>query len=70
MIDDPSINTLMKKFDSKYTLVNAVSKRARQLEDGAPKLTNCKSDKPVTIATFEISENKITYTRDNQEQEE
>lgn len=66
---EPSINKIMEKFDSKYTLVIAVAKRARQLEDGVPKLTNCKSDKPVTVATYEIYENKITYTRKKKEEQ-
>lgn len=66
---EPSINKIMKKFDSKYTLVIAASKRARQIEEGAPRLTNCKSDKPVTIATFEIYEDKITFTRVEKENE-
>lgn len=64
----PSINKIMEKFDSKYTLVIAAAKRARQLEEGVPKLTDCKSDKPVTIATYEIYEGKITYSRGKKEQ--
>lgn len=60
---DPSINDLMKKVDSRYTLVVATSKRARQLTDGAHKLTKCNSEKTVTIAINEINEDKITYVR-------
>ena len=60
---DPSISTLMDKVDSRYTLVVATAKRARQLAEGAHKLTKCNSDKPVTVAIHEISENKITYVR-------
>lgn len=59
----PSISSLMEKVDSRYTLVVASSKRARQLIDGANKLTKCTSEKPVTVAINEISENKITYIR-------
>lgn len=44
---DPSIQTLLTKVDSRYTLVVVTAKRARQLVDGAPKLTKCTSDKPV-----------------------
>jgi len=43
--------------------VVAVAKRARQLVDGQPKLTNVNSNKPVTIAINELYENKITYER-------
>ena len=60
---EPSIGDLMKKVDSRYTLVVAAAKRARQLVDGSHKLTKCNSDKPVTIAINEINENKITYVR-------
>jgi len=59
----PSIQTLLKKVDSRYTLVVVTAKRARQLVDGAPKLTKCASDKPVTVAINEIAENNITYVR-------
>jgi DNA-directed RNA polymerase subunit omega len=59
----PSINDLMKKVDSRYTLVVETAKRARQLADGAPKLTKCNSEKEVTIAIHEIAEDKITYAR-------
>ena len=60
----PSIIDLMKKVDSRYTLVVETAKRARQLVDGAPRLTKVNSKKEVTIAINEISENKITYVRD------
>ena len=63
MIIQPSINSLMGKVDSRYTLCILVGKRARQLTDGANRLTKCDSKKEVTIATNEIDENKITYTR-------
>lgn len=59
----PSINDLLKKVDSRYTLAMVIAKRARQLVDGAPKLVDTDSDKPVTIATYELYEGKITYER-------
>ncbi|HHW30200.1 MAG TPA: DNA-directed RNA polymerase subunit omega [Clostridiaceae bacterium] len=59
----PSISSLMKNMDSRFTLVVAVAKRARQLNDGAPKLTNVNADKPVTVAIHEVNENKIHYIR-------
>lgn len=60
---EPSINSLLEKVDSRYTLVVASAKRARQLVEGAHKLTKCNSEKPVTIAINEIDEDKITYIR-------
>ena len=59
----PPLSNLLNKVDSRYTLVVATAKRARQLSDGAHKLTKCISEKPVTIALNEINENKITYIR-------
>ena len=60
---EPGISSLLKKVDSRYTLVVAAAKRARQIADGANKLTDVGSDKPVTIAIHEINEDKITYIR-------
>jgi DNA-directed RNA polymerase subunit omega len=59
----PSINLLKTKVDSRYTLVVMAAKRARDLVDGKPKLTLMESNKPVSIATFEISDDLISYKR-------
>ncbi|MFZ5966311.1 MAG: DNA-directed RNA polymerase subunit omega [Bacillota bacterium] len=59
----PSINKLLERVDSRYTLVVAAAKRAREIIDGSEKLTKTTSNKPVTIATHEIAEDKITYRR-------
>jgi DNA-directed RNA polymerase subunit omega len=61
----PTLKELLEKVESKYTLVVAVSKRARQLVEGQPKLTKTTSNKPVTIAINEIAEGKITYVRNS-----
>lgn len=60
---NPGLGSLLKKVDSRYTLVVATAKRARQLVSGANKLVDCKSNKDVTIAVNEINEDKITYIR-------
>jgi len=59
----PPMGSLLSKVDSRYTLVVAAAKRARQLSEGANKLTKCSSEKPVTVAINEINEDKITYVR-------
>ena len=59
----PSINLLKTKVDSRYTLVVMAAKRARDLVDGKPKLTLMDSNKPVSIATYEISDDLISYKR-------
>lgn len=66
----PSINDLRKKVDSKYTLVIMTSKRARRIIDGSEPMVPVTIDKPVTIAVKEISEDLITYTRDDSELKE
>ncbi|KAB3533144.1 DNA-directed RNA polymerase subunit omega [Alkaliphilus serpentinus] len=63
----PSINDLLKKVDSRYTLVLAASKRARQIIDGDKLLVNPQSKKPVSIATQEIYEDAVNYTKYNEE---
>ena len=57
----PSINEIRKKADSRYTLVILAAKRARDIIDGMPKLTEADVEKPVAIAANEIAENLITY---------
>ena len=60
----PDIKDLMRNMDSRYTLVVAAAKRARQLTAGAEPLTRFRSDKPVTLAIHEIAEGKVDYYRD------
>lgn len=59
----PSTKELLEKVDSRYTLVMLVSKRARQLVEGESPLIDAKTSKPVSIAVQEIADNKIFYTR-------
>lgn len=61
----PSIDSLVKKVDSKYTLVTLAADRARELIDGQPPLIpDAKNKKPVTVALEEIYKDKITYSFD------
>lgn len=69
MMLKPPINELLKKVDSRYTLVIATAKRARQLIAGDEKLIGIESNKPVTIATNEIFEDKISYEKIDTENE-
>ena len=57
----PSINTIRTKADSRYTLVILAAKRARDVIDGYPSLTDEDVDKPVSIAANEIADDLITY---------
>lgn len=57
----PSINEIRTKVDSRYTLVILAAKRARDIIEGMPKLTEADVEKPVSIAANEIAEDLITY---------
>lgn len=66
----PPINELLDKVDSRYTLVVAAAKRARQLIEGDEvKVTKPYSKKPVSIATQEIFEEQVLYTKGEEESE-
>ena len=52
----PTMSDLVKKTDSRYSLVIAVAKRARQLTDGAEALAEASSDKKVSVAINEIDQ--------------
>ena len=65
----PSINEIRKKADSRYTLVILAAKRARDIIDGKPILTDVDIDRPVSIAAHEIAEGLITYRRDEDAQD-
>ncbi len=60
----PPIDELRTKADNKYTLVSLAAKRARDIIDGYPVLIDeVKVNKPVSIATEEIAEDQISYSR-------
>lgn len=58
---EPSVVSLLKNIDNRYTLVVMTGIRARQLIDGNPPLINIDSTKPVTVAINEINQGKLTY---------
>jgi DNA-directed RNA polymerase subunit omega len=58
------LDGLLEHVDSKFTLVNVVTKRAKQLNNGAPALTeNSNPNKPVSTAFDEVALGKIPYRR-------
>ena len=59
----PAVTQIITKNESCYSLVIAVAKRARQLNEGANKLVDCNSEKEVSIAVDEVNGDKITYIR-------
>ncbi|WP_080846500.1 DNA-directed RNA polymerase subunit omega [Cytobacillus gottheilii] len=59
---DPSIDSLMTKIDSKYSLVSVAAKRARQLQVNPEyQLSNYVSHKNVGKALEEINADELLY---------
>lgn len=61
MLIQPTLESLMKKVDSKYTLVTLAAKRARELTDGGAPFVDVNTNKVVSVAMEEINEGKIKY---------
>ncbi|QJW48342.1 DNA-directed RNA polymerase subunit omega [bacterium BFN5] len=59
----PSLDALVNKVDSKYTLVVLAAKRARELMSGENATVDSKSNKQVTVALEEVAQGKIAYER-------
>lgn len=55
----PSLEELLDKVESKFSLVTIVSKRARQLNSGFVKMVKSQTTKNVSIALEEIAAGKI-----------
>lgn len=61
MIIKPTMTDLLKKVPNKYSLVVGTAKRARQVSNGAPKLTDEKAESDVTTAAIEVDEGRINF---------
>ena len=59
MIVKPTVKELLEKVDNRFELVVVTAKRARQIADGAPVLTDVQEESPVTLAANEIAEGKV-----------
>lgn len=54
--------------NSRYSIVMATAKRARQLIDGEEALATAACDKPFSIAVEELYQGKVKITGDGEEQ--
>ena len=59
MIVKPTVTELLTKTENRFKLVIATSKRARQISEGSPVLTNVKEKSEVTLAANEIASGKV-----------
>ncbi|MFS0656077.1 DNA-directed RNA polymerase subunit omega [Bacillus sp. 179-C3.3 HS] len=65
---DPSIDSLMNKLDSKYTLVTVSARRAREMQiHNDQQIENTKSYKFVGKALEEIDAGLLTFEKEDQE---
>ncbi len=55
--------------NSRYSIVIATAKRARQLIDGAAPLVTPKCNKPLSIAVDEIYQGKVKILSEDEEEE-
>lgn len=63
MMNKPSLDQLMSKVDSRYTLVVVAAKRARHLTEDEIKTNQPMRVKPVTLALEEVSDGYVSYRR-------
>ena len=70
MMTEPPIGELLEKVDCRYTLAVEASTRARELIGGSLPLIDTKETKPLSIAIEEINRRLITYSRDEQAEDE
>lgn len=53
--------------NSRYSIVLATAKRARQIIDGATPLADCSCNKPLSIAVEELYKSKVKIVSDDNE---
>ncbi|MCR5791721.1 MAG: DNA-directed RNA polymerase subunit omega [Lachnospiraceae bacterium] len=58
-----------KVVNSRYSIVLATAKRARQLIDGAEAMATTKCNKPLSIAIAEVYDSKVKVLGDDEEAE-
>lgn len=57
----PTIDELLTKTDSKYTLACVAAKRAREIVNGSEPRNNGDAAKPVTMALQELGQGELQY---------
>ncbi|MEW6281110.1 MAG: DNA-directed RNA polymerase subunit omega [Candidatus Eremiobacterota bacterium] len=72
MLVEPNLDILLSNdaLENKFALVTLALKRARQLNDGSPYLTDTGARKPVSMALHEIAAGKISLIKPPDDEEE
>ena len=58
----PPVADLLKDVKSRYLLVNVVAQRARQIAEDAEQNHEELTEKPVTLAIWEVADGKLSAT--------
>lgn len=66
-MNKPYIDSLTTKTESKYELIVAAAKRARQITLQEPELTRSGKINPVSQALHEINDDVVTWDREEKE---
>ena len=69
-VEAPKDVTVIKVADSRYSIVMATAKRARELIDGAPALVYSDGKKPLSIAVEELDKGKIKILAEDESGED
>lgn len=70
MIVKPSVEELLKNARNRYELAMAISKRARQIVDGAEPKVNVHENSKITVAAIEFEDNKYKIKHIENEEED
>jgi DNA-directed RNA polymerase subunit omega len=72
MLVEPNLDVLLSNdaLENKFALVTLALKRARQLNDGSPCLTDTTARKPVSMSLWEIAAGKISVIKPPEDEED
>ena len=58
-----TVSDLLKQVPDRYEMILTVSKRSRELKDGAQKMTRFSSPNFITVASHEVAEGLVKPTK-------
>lgn len=70
MLVEPPVTELLEIIDDRFELITITAKRARQIAQGAPVLTDHEEKSPVSLAVWEIEEGKVKLSDETPKNEE
>ena len=70
MLVEPPVTELLEIIDDRFELITITAKRARQIAQGAPVLTDHEEKSPVSLAVWEIEEGTVKLSDETPQNEE